>query len=282
MLVPNGGEMWRVGTTQKIEWFCDTDADYFLVFYYGKARYDIATVAGNLRSYNWVIPNRPYDQCEVWVWAVWGMAEGGDYSDKYFYIYSGSLYLSVPNGGERWKGGTLQDIKWTYTGNIPYVRLYYSYNYGMNWTMIASKIPTANGKLSWSVPHVNSDYCYVKVADDGDQYYNDRSDNVFTIYSENGFSKPQDKFLPSNPCLSVYPNPINRSSKVYYTITKASFVDFSLFSMDGRQVWTKSLPLMQSGSHTLDIGSIQAENGVYLLRMKANEYEITRKVAIIK
>ena len=282
VITPNGGEGWRVGSTQKVEWYCDTNADYFDLFYYGSSYSFIARVSGTSRSYNWNIPNKPCNTCELWVWAYWGMAETGDYSDKYFTIYSGSLHLLTPNGGERWKGGTLHDITWSSTGNIPYIRLYFSYNYGMNWSMIAYKVPTSNGKLGWSVPHVNSDYCYIQIDDDYDGFYSDRSDNIFSIYSETGFTESKDSFLPSKNCLSVYPNPLNQSSRVYYTITKASYVDFCLFSVDGRQVWSKSLPLVQSGSYSLELRDIQTGNGVYLLKMKTDDCELTRRIAIIR
>ena len=235
VITPNGGENWRVGSTQTVKWEAHSPSQSHggcekskfpgpaVHLYYNttgdhQKQYFIAMLNSSARSYDWTIPNTPSGTCKLYVLIDFPNTDWGeDWSDGNFTIYTGSVTVKKPNGGENWQGGTFEDITWDATGNIPYVRLEYSINYGMNWTLIADKIDTNLKKLSWSIPNVNSNYCYVRISDDIDQYFKDSSDNIFSIYST-GFSSNGTASIPGKALLLCIPQPLLNQSHPYPTL----------------------------------------------------------------
>ena len=111
----------------------------------------VATVAPNNGSYTWTTPNTPSTQCKVRV-SEYQNSVVNDKSDVNFTIALPSITVTLPNGGEQWKGCTTQTISWTAAGTSGTYRVYYSLNNGASWTSINT---TTSTSLSWS-PIVDS------------------------------------------------------------------------------------------------------------------------------
>ena len=103
-----------------------------------------------------------------------------------------TLTLTVPNGGENWHVGTVQNITWSSTGSIANVRLEYSKDeFVSDVHTIAASTPN-DGSYSWPVPSDPSITVRVRVSDASDSSINDVSDADWTIFN----NSPND---PSDP-----------------------------------------------------------------------------------
>ena len=104
--------------------------------------------------------------CVVFLlWPIWGHAQ--------------SLNLTAPNGGEVWLGGTTHTISWTYT-NVDNIKIEYSLNNGLNWTLIIASYPTSALTYTWTVPCIGSNQVKVRITNTL-QFTQDESNGVFTI-----------------------------------------------------------------------------------------------------
>jgi hypothetical protein len=90
-----------------------------------------------------------------------------------------SLQLTSPNGGEVWAGGSTRNITWTYT-NVDNIKIEYSLNNGLTWTVISASTPTSALSYAWVVPAIGSTQAKVRITNTL-QFTQDESNNVFTI-----------------------------------------------------------------------------------------------------
>jgi hypothetical protein len=95
------------------------------------------------------------------------------------YAKSQSLQLTSPNGGEVWLGGSVHYITWTYT-NVDNIKIEYSLDNGLNWTILSSSYPTSALSYSWTVPCIGSTQVKVRITNTL-QFTQDESNAVFTI-----------------------------------------------------------------------------------------------------
>ena len=90
------------------------------------------------------------------------------------------IKVKFPNGGERWKIGTIHNIQWSYVGAVGNVRIQYSTDNGNSWNTITQSAPNS-GSYSWTLPNTPSDICKIKVEEASDGIPTDMSDSVFSI-----------------------------------------------------------------------------------------------------
>ena len=134
-------------------------------------------------SYSWSVPNTAATQGLVRVRDSADPAKG-DTSNAVFTV-TPTVYLTLlsPNGGQNWIAGTTQTITYNPTGGIINVRLYYSTNNGVGWTLITGS--TSGGVYSWTVPNYPTNQALIRVEDLVNPSCNvDQSDAVFTILSD--------------------------------------------------------------------------------------------------
>ena len=72
-----------------------------------------------------------------------------------FGLRAQSLLLTSPNGGEVWLGGSVHNITWTYS-NVDNIKIEYSLNNGLNWTIITPSYPCSALSYAWTVPCIGS------------------------------------------------------------------------------------------------------------------------------
>jgi uncharacterized repeat protein (TIGR03803 family) len=126
------------------------------------------------------------------------------------------ITVNSPNGGEKWREGSIQNISWTSPASITSVNIDYSIDNGSNWESVAAGTaanaayprtltePTANGIIndplesnsnllskmtgtasinnySWIVPNTLSPCCLIRISDAAHTATIDSSDAVFSI-----------------------------------------------------------------------------------------------------
>jgi uncharacterized protein (TIGR02145 family) len=96
-----------------------------------------------------------------------------------FWAEGQTLQLTSPNGGESWTGGSTKNITWTFT-NIDNIKIEYSLNNGLNWTVISESHPASALSYAWTVPCIGSQQAKVRITSVL-KYVQDESNNVFTI-----------------------------------------------------------------------------------------------------
>ena len=92
--------------------------------------------------------------------------------------------LTSPNGGERWKSGSVQTITWT-SAQVEFVKIDYTANNGTNWYPIVDSTPASVGSYTWNMPlSFNGDHNIykIRISDASDPAVNDWSDATFTIF----------------------------------------------------------------------------------------------------
>lgn len=161
VVAPNGGEVWHVHHNPKeyILWTSTGIANVGLQYTIdnGMNWITITPSTQSTGSYWWTLPPdtitsslariRVYDASNP---------SFSDQSDSYFYLNSfppGLRIISPLKENERWRAGSIQNIKWTASEDINAVKLEYSPDNGRTWILIADNVPNAKNKPSgfnWS------------------------------------------------------------------------------------------------------------------------------------
>jgi hypothetical protein len=160
---PNGGETWTAGSAQTIRWsYTGNPGSYVRVELLkgGVVNCTIASSASKGKegsgSRNWKIPATlaPGNDYAIRVTSKTNSAFA-DASDSEFTIAAPIISVVSPNGGEIWSPGSVQTIRWTYTGNPgSYVKIELLKG-GVVDSTIASRVSKGSGgsgSRNWTIP----------------------------------------------------------------------------------------------------------------------------------
>ncbi|MEJ2195947.1 MAG: Ser-Thr-rich GPI-anchored membrane family protein, partial [Ignavibacteriaceae bacterium] len=186
-----------------------------------------------------------------------------DFSNSTFTIYTGSVTVTSPKGGESWQAGTSQNIEWT--DNIPEDITIDLYKGGSFHSIIST--PTASdGSKSWDIPFAlesGSDYKVKITSAENDSLFDFSDDNFtivgnqITVTSPNGgedwqVGKSQiitwEDNLTGNVEIQLYKGDIFNSS-----ITNST-------QSDGLYTWNISSTLVQGSDYRIRIPSVDDGN----------------------
>jgi hypothetical protein len=191
--VPNGGENWGTGTTQTINWTYTGNPGTSVRIELLKGGVVNRTInggtsvgAGGNGSFNWQIPTNQVTGNDFTV-RVTSTTNGAytDTSNANFTITAppATIVVTQPNGGQNWRRGTVQEIKWNYTGNPGnYVKIELLKGGVLNSTIISLYI-TSTKTYKWLIPAnqaTGTDYT-VRVTSTTNAAATDTSDANFTI-----------------------------------------------------------------------------------------------------
>ncbi|MBF0430621.1 MAG: cadherin-like beta sandwich domain-containing protein [Fibrobacteria bacterium] len=181
----------QAGTSTNITWTSAGDVGKVKLQYIsdGDSWVTITDSTDNDGSFEWTVPDVESQTVKVRVSEASGSLQ--DESDGAFTITKAevaqTLTLTVPNGGEEWKVGSVDTIQWEYTGEIKNVKLEYYVN--GNWEMITDSASNIL-KYVWNVPNTVADSVKVRVSDNSSNT-SDESDGTFSITGsgDNNLSK---------------------------------------------------------------------------------------------
>ncbi|GAB5464665.1 MAG: hypothetical protein Kapaf2KO_01010 [Candidatus Kapaibacteriales bacterium] len=92
------------------------------------------------------------------------------------------LELITPNGGEEWKDGIANYIRWALPSEETQVMIEGSVDFGATWFMITNTPVSSNeGEYLWTPDGINSTECLIKVIDAASNTEIDRSESAFSI-----------------------------------------------------------------------------------------------------
>lgn len=96
------------------------------------------------------------------------------------------------------------------------------------------------------------------------------NDPYFTFYSDSE--------------ISIYPNPTGNFLYIDFFLNEVSAVQLSIFNMMGNRIFLFDNPSQEIGIHSklIDIGSENIPGGIYLVKLKRGNSEITRKVVFTR
>lgn len=94
---------------------------------------------------------------------------------------------------------------------------------------------------------------------------------------------PQNNQVPGGFSLSQnYPNPFNPSTKISFSLPKASFVKMAVYDVTGKEVETLVNENMNAGSFEVDFNASKLTSGIYFCRITAGEFTDVKKMMLVK
>ena len=79
-----------------------------------------------------------------------------------------------------------------------------------------------------------------------------------------------------------YPNPFNPSTQISFTIPKKGNVTLKVYDILGREVRTLINSNLNPGNYNIDFNGKDLPSGVYLYNLRADNYNVTKKMLLIK
>jgi DNA-binding beta-propeller fold protein YncE len=195
IISPDGGNTWKQGSAQTITWSYTGSPGPKVKIELLKGTVVNRTINASTSigsagsgSYSWIVP---YNQVlgtdyKIRITSTTN-AVYTDRSDANFTISAGApITVVVPNGGQNWKRGSSQTIRWSYTGNPgSKVKIELLKGSAVNRTINASTSigSGGSGSYSWTVPYnqvLGTDY-KIRITSTSNAVNTDRSDANFTI-----------------------------------------------------------------------------------------------------
>lgn len=179
---PNGGEIWRVGTTQPITWNSTSVSGNVRVELSrdNGASYETLLVSTvNDGSESWLVAGAPAAAALVRVVSV-DIPSARDSSDLAFSILQPTLVLNSPNGGDSLVSGTPVTVQWASTDLTGNIRIELSRNGGTSWSPLYAATPD-DGSEAWTVTGPATAQAKVRVRSVDILTLLDVSDSVFVI-----------------------------------------------------------------------------------------------------
>jgi hypothetical protein len=197
---PNGGEVWETGITKSITWsFLGIDRVSIEYSLDNGSTWNMISnnAAASARSISWKVPDTVSENCLVRISDA-SNASLSDVSDGVFKIMASFILVLSPKGGEEWGAGQTQQITWTASSVVSFVRIDISSDNGTSWSTVIDRVSASGGSYFWKVPNLPSPRCIVRVSDVGDTALKDQSDAVFSITSSPLISYTRTDGLASN------------------------------------------------------------------------------------
>ena len=115
----------------------------------------------------------------------------------------------------------------------------------------------------------------------GERYrLNEIKDAIETYLSKTGLNIAK---VPLNFAVSQnYPNPFNSATTIKYTLLKGSHVTLEIYDIRGRLIETLVNEVRAPSDYTVDWNPSGLPTGTYFYRLRADDFDVTRKMLLIK
>ncbi|MGE5352195.1 MAG: T9SS type A sorting domain-containing protein [Acidobacteriota bacterium] len=105
-----------------------------------------------------------------------------------------------------------------------------------------------------------------------------------TIVEENSsiLSVEENNSIVKSYSLSAYPNPFNPVTMLEFNIPSAGKIELKIYDALGKEVTTLVNEERNEGRYKVQFNASQLPSGIYLCRMSAGNYNVTKKVVLLK
>ena len=79
-----------------------------------------------------------------------------------------------------------------------------------------------------------------------------------------------------------YPNPFNPSTSIEYTLSQSVEVSLIVFNLRGQEIAYLVNEFQQTGNHSVTWNATDFSSGIYIYRLQAGDFVITRKMVLLK
>jgi len=79
-----------------------------------------------------------------------------------------------------------------------------------------------------------------------------------------------------------YPNPFNPTTTISFDLKETSVVEITLYNATGQEITTLMNERLPAGHHSLSFSAQDLPSGMYLYRLKANDFVETKKMVLMK
>ncbi len=320
ILSPAAGDSLSCGAQTQILWSA-TDENNILtlhIFYKigEEASWDsIAVVEGSDSSYQWQVPNVVSDSCRLKIVAYDFLGNSGVGETQGFFRLVDrtppQVEVIVPNGGEKWRVGEEDTVRFRADDNIGVdsLSIFLSYDGGRSYPDTIVQSMSDDSLFIWQITDsLTSDSCLVKVVayDGGGNVGMDESDSLFSILPPEGVDNrglssdlPQEFGLSQN-----YPNPFNGTTAISYQLSGVSprssavggsraratstiHVSLKVYNVLGELVRTLVDEEQGPGYYRVLWGGKdnlgrEISSGVYFYRLRAGGFSVVRKVLMLR
>ncbi len=175
LYVPNGGEVWGIGTTRDIWWYEDDARTWSADLEYstdgGVTWTALATVqpsSPGWHKYSWTIPDEPTQKARVRIRNFSGSdghwtLQASDGSEDDFTITHPYIHLLDPRNSTVWFIGQRHEIRWSEYGAGDFVQLERSSDNGQTWTLLAASTPN-DEKYEYVVTDPVTTQCRIRIS----------------------------------------------------------------------------------------------------------------------
>ena len=204
----------------------------------------------------------------------------------------------MPNGGERWRVGERDTIRFKAEDNIGVdsLDIFLSYDGGRSYQDTIAFHITDDSLFAWQITDsLTSDSCQIKVVayDGGGNVGVDESDSLFSILPPEGVADqgltpgiPKEFSLSQN-----YPNPFNPATTIRYQLSAVgrprSTVTLRIYNLLGELVRTLVDKEQAPGYYSVvwdgkdNLGE-EVSSGVYFYRLKAGGFSQVKKMLLMR
>ncbi|MCX5750368.1 MAG: hypothetical protein NT099_01655 [Candidatus Saganbacteria bacterium] len=237
----------------------------------------VITTSESTKTYLWTIPDYPTIEAKIKIQEVGGSIS--DESNAKFTITpegtAPSIEVTSPATGAQWKVADTNNITWTSSGEIPFVKIEYSKD---NFVTDVNTVITStenDGSFGWEVANDVSDTVKIRISKVGSAEVAGTSGafGILQPRNEEGELEPGSHVL-SYP--SVFSPLSGGNVRIVYRLTSNTRIRLYLFDISGQVAWSRAYEPGDNGGRKgyneltwdggLDFGGLVG-NGVYVLRV---------------
>ena len=132
---------------------------------------------------------------------------------------------------------------------------------------------------SVKVPLGTNYFAFVQVGYDNFNATTVRADTIYTLWQQ--FIPTAIKGVPDDGIsLSLYPNPCDKQTSLYYSLTEPSVVSIKLFNLIGNEISLIQNQTQNSGFHHYTIDASNLSSGLYIYQLSVNKKAIFSKLIV--
>jgi hypothetical protein len=162
------------------------------------------------------------------------------------------------------------------------------------WKKHSSTVSISTGTHTFQIRRRETDYCIDRIILTTDSEYTPSGNGpaestggpgkTIAPFTESVKSKV---IVPDNFAISVYPNPFNPSTHIFYNLPAEGHINLSIYDISGRKITELFNGYHAAGEYThsweaTDAKGRQLTSGVYLLYVHAGEYRQTVKMIYVR